>query len=152
MSQSARAFLISAILAFHILGLFVHRIAHRELRIYLEPWEHYFVWIVVVFVPIVAAALAWTVYRRWAYVVFGTSMLAACIFGLAMHFFVLGDDNIRYLPPLEYQRVFIFSAIGLAGLEALGAFMGGYALWVSYAGPAPAKPKKKKRRIETRLD
>jgi hypothetical protein len=76
-SRSARAFLITAILAFHVLALFVHKIAHRELRIFLDPWEHYFVWILVVIAPIVGAALAWTAYRRWGYAVFTISMFAA---------------------------------------------------------------------------
>jgi hypothetical protein len=69
-----------------------------------------------------------------------------------MHFVVMGDDNIRYLPPIDYQRIFIFLALGLAIFEGLGVFMGGYAFWTSHQRQAAVTPKKGKRRVVSRLD
>ena len=76
---------LTALSVIHLLVAIWHGMAHSVLAVGLSPAQRLFVYAVVVFAPVVAAALLWTRYSRFAIRAFLAVMFASLLFGLYYH-------------------------------------------------------------------
>lgn len=101
-----------------------HGGAHLSVPVPLSPLQMAFVGIVVVILPLIAAALTWTRQRKLAVVLYTGSMLAALLFGVINHYILISPDNVTCVPPGEHRMTFIVSAGLVAGSELIGTLLG----------------------------
>jgi hypothetical protein len=90
---------VSAIVVVHLLVNIVHGLAHRELRVGLDPPASIFVTVVVLVCPLLAMALVWSAKRRLGLILLSLSMFGSLLFGLYRHFLVANPDHVRLEPP-----------------------------------------------------
>jgi len=90
--------LLAGVIAAHAFAAGLHGVAHREHGIDLSAWQSVFVAIVVVIAPLWGAWLHWRTRARFGLVLITISMIAADVFGVALHFVVAGDDNVLSHP------------------------------------------------------
>ena len=117
---------ITGLVAIHLVASLWHGSAHTQLAIDLPPEKTFFVYIVILIAPIVAAVLVWTRYITIGLLVFFLSMLGALLFGAYHHYVLVSPDNISHLPAgsPESHSQFITSA-GVIGLLELAAVLYG---------------------------
>lgn len=108
-----------------------HGNAHTVLAIALPLEQNVFVFLVILFAPVVSAALLWTRYASVGVWMFFLSMLCAQLFGAYHHYIVVSPDNIGHLPngTADAHSTFITSAAALALLELASALYGAFCLW-----------------------
>jgi sec-independent protein translocase protein TatC len=117
---------VSTLAAVHLAATIWHGSAHSVLAVTLPPAKNLFVLVVIVILPVLAAALAWTRWIKPAVWLFALSMLAALAFGVYHHYLVVSPDHVAHLPagsPAAQSR-FIWSAGTIAVLEALATLYG----------------------------
>ncbi|HSF23671.1 MAG TPA: hypothetical protein VLE20_05540 [Blastocatellia bacterium] len=121
---------ITGLVAIHLAATLWHGGAHTQLGIGLPPQKTIFVYVVILFAPIVAAGLVWTRYIPAAVWMFFLSMLGALLFGAYHHYVLVSPDNIGHLPAgtPESHSQFIASAAVIALLELASALYGAFCL------------------------
>jgi hypothetical protein len=121
---------ITGLVAIHLGASLWHGSAHTQLAIELPPEKTFFVYIVILIAPIVAAVLVWTRYITIGLLVFFLSMLGALLFGAYHHYVLVSPDNISHLPagsPESYSQ-FITSAGVIGLIELASALYGAFCL------------------------
>ena len=108
----------------HLLVNIVHGLAHRELGVGLPPSGSVFVIVVVLILPLVAMALAWTAQKRFGLILLSFSMLGSLLFGLYHHFLAVGPDHVHSQPPSLWGITFVLTSYGLLLTEAIGVYAG----------------------------
>lgn len=129
MNRSAKY--VTAIVVAHLLVNIVHGLAHRELRVGIDPPASIFVTVVVLFCPLVAMALVWTAKKRPGLILLSLSMFGSLVFGLYHHFLVVSPDHVRSQPASPWVFAFVLTAYGLLITEAIGAYVGIHFLWIA---------------------
>jgi hypothetical protein len=121
-----RAFVISILVAMHLVATLLHGKAHTELAIVLPRAKNAFVIAVIVIAPVFAALLAWTRYAAIGIWIFTLSMFGALLFGIYHHYIMVSPDNIAHLPngSPSAHSAFIASAGAVALLELVSATYG----------------------------
>jgi hypothetical protein len=121
---------ITLLVVVHLVATLWHGDAHGQLAIDLPPAKDVFVYVVILFGPVVAAALVWTRSLAVGIWVFLLSMLGALLFGVYHHYVLVSPDNIGHLPsgdPGSHAQ-FIASAAAIALLELASALYGAFCL------------------------
>ena len=129
--MSAAAKYTTAIVVAHLLVNIAHGLAHRELRVGLDPPASIFVIVVVLVSPMLATALVWTMKKRLGLILLSLSMFGSFLFGLYHHFVVASQDHVRSQPPDLWGSVFVLTAYGLLITEVIGAYVGVHFLWIA---------------------
>ena len=93
MNRSAKY--VTAIVVAHLLVNIAHGLAHRELRVGLDPPASIFVTVVVLVSPLLAMALVWTTKKRIGLILLSLSMFGSLLFGFYRHFLVASPDHIH---------------------------------------------------------
>jgi len=119
---------VSAIVVAHLLVNIAHGLAHRELRVGLDPPASIFVIVVVLVSPLLAMALVWTGKKRPGLILLSLSMCGSLLFGLYHHFLVASPDHVRSQSLSLWGNVFVLTAYGLLLTEAIGTYVGVYFL------------------------
>jgi len=122
---------VTAIVVAHLLVNIAHGLAHRELRVGLDPPASIFVIVVVLVSPLLAMALVWTTTKRPRLILLSLSMLGSLLFGLYHHFLVASPDHVRSQPLSLSGNIFVLTAYGLLITEAIGAYVGVHFLWIA---------------------
>ena len=122
----------------HALVTTAHAIAHTNLFIGMELWQNFYIFVVILMAPILAAVLIWK-RKTSGYVVLSISMVGSFVFGVYYHFVAIGSDNVFTLPDSPWSTVFQVSALLLALTELAGAVVGllGIANRLEPVQPAP---------------
>lgn len=120
---------ISLLVAAHLAATIWHGDAHDALAISLPTIKNWFVYLVIIIGPIVAAVLVWTRYQTLGLWLFAATMLGAFVFGTLHHYVMISPDNIEHLPagPMASQRQFVMSAGTIAWFELGSALLGAFA-------------------------
>jgi hypothetical protein len=87
---------VTAIVVAHLLVNIAHGLAHRELRVGLDPPASIFVTVVVLVSPLLAMALVWTTKKRIGLILLSLSMFGSLLFGFYHHFLVASPDHIHF--------------------------------------------------------
>ena len=129
--MSAAAKYTTAIVVAHLLVNIAHGLAHRELRVVLDPPASIFVIVVVLVSPLLAMALVWTTKKRLGLILLSLSMFGSFLFGLYHHFLVASPDHVHSQPANPWGIAFVLTAYGLLITEAIGAYVGVHFLWIA---------------------
>ena len=111
------------IVALHFLISLVHGAAHRNLHIDMEPWQTFYILVVITIVPLLSGILLWRRARVGFLLLLG-SMLGALIFGSYYHFIAIGIDNVASVGAHAWGPAFRVTAVLLALTEAAGVLTG----------------------------
>jgi hypothetical protein len=120
-----------AIVVAHLLVNIAHGIAHRELRVGLDPRASIFVILVVLVCPLLAMALVWTTKKRIGLILLSLSMFGSLLFGFYHHFLVASPDHVRLQPASAWGIAFVLTAYELLIAESIGAYLGVHFLWIA---------------------
>ncbi len=118
----------TAIVLAHLAVNLVHGLAHVRLHVGLTHGQINFIVPVILLAPVVAIILLWTQLRRAGAWLLLVSMVGAFVFGAYYHFVLISPDNIWHVPTGSYQMTFQITALLLALTEALGCWVGAWAL------------------------
>ena len=129
----------TAIVVAHLLVNIAHGLAHRELRVGLDPPASIFVIVVVLVSPMLATALVWTMKKRLGLILLSLSMFGSFLFGLYHHFLLASPDDVRSQPASPWGIAFVLTAYGLLIAEAIGAYVGVRFLWIAGGTSSKAK-------------
>jgi tryptophan-rich sensory protein len=135
MTATGREFAVSRVLVncsislilIHLVVSFVHGLAHSRLRVGLNAPQQIFVWAVIIALPLIAAYLMWKNNVRTGAALQTASMAGALLFGVFYHFIAPGTDNVNHqfsAGLANWTRLFDLTALGIAGLEAIGTGLG----------------------------
>lgn len=96
-----------------------HGAAHEALGVPVPPGWSWFVYLVILLLPILAAVAIWTRFMVPALWVLACAFLSSTIFGVYHHFIRVSIDNVHHLPdgPGQAQDAFASSAAAIAGIE-----------------------------------
>jgi len=125
---------VTAIVVAHLLVNIAHGLAHRELRIGLDPPASIFVIVVVLVCPLLALALVWSAKRRLGLILLSLSMFGSLLFGFYHHFLVASPDHIHSQPFGGWGTTFVLTAYLLLITEAIGTYVGVHFLWIAKEG------------------
>ena len=129
MNRSAKY--VTAIVVAHLLVNIAHGLAHRELRVGLDPPALIFIIVVVLVSPLLAMALVWTTKKRIGLILLSLSMFGSLLFSFYHHFLVASPDHVCLQPASAWGIAFILTAYGLLITEAIGAYVGIHFLWIA---------------------
>ena len=124
------------IIVIHLAVNIAHGFAHSRLDIGLDALQEIFVWVVILFAPLVAGYLLWKNRLRRGGWLLTISMAGAFAFGVYFHFIHPGPDNVNepnLSAPLRSRQLFENTAMDLAICEALGVVLGLAAVFKSRA-------------------
>ncbi len=112
-----------AIILLHAIVTVVHAVAHSNLQIVMLPWQNFYIFTVIVALPIVAGIL---LARRSGsgFLMLFLSMLGSLIFGGYYHFILPGPDNVASLAPHSWTVPFQLTAAMLGLTELVGTVVG----------------------------
>lgn len=113
----------------HALVSGIHGVAHAELPVALAAWQEAFVLIVATLAPLAALVLLYRGRERAGVALLTTSMAAALLFGLTVHYLVPNLDNVASIPAGPWHLHFAWTAAAIALTELGGAAIGAW-LWV----------------------
>jgi hypothetical protein len=122
---------VTAIVVAHLLVNIVHGLAHRELRVGLDPPASIFVIVVVLVSPLLAMALVWTTKKRIGLILLSLAMFGSLLFGFYHHFLAVSPDHVHSLPPSLRGIAFVLTAYLLLITEAIGTYVGVHFLWIA---------------------
>ena len=114
----------TAIVVAHLLVNIAHGLAHRELRVGLDPGASIFVIVVVLVSPLLAMVLVWTARKRLGLILLSISMFGSLLFGLYHHFLVASPDHVRSQSASPWGFTFVLTAYLLLITEAIGTYVG----------------------------
>ena len=129
MNRSAKY--VTAIVVAHLLVNIVHGLAHRELRVGLDPPASIFVIVVVLVSPLLAMALVWTTKKRIGLILLSLAMFGSLLFGFYHHFLAVSPDHVHSQPPSLRGIAFVLTAYLLLITEAIGTYVGVHFLWIA---------------------
>ena len=129
MNRSAKY--VTAIVVAHLLVNIAHGLAHRELRVGLDPPASIFVTVVVLVSPLLAMALVWTTKKRIGLILLSLSMFGSLLFGFYHHFLVASPDHVHSQPSGGWGTTFVLTAYLLLITEAIGTYVGVHFLWTA---------------------
>ena len=132
MNRSAKY--VTAVVVAHLLVNIAHGLAHRELRVGLDPPASIFVIVVVLVSPLLAMALVWTTKKRIGLTLLSLSMCGSLLFGLYHHFLVASPDHVRSQSASPWGFTFVLTAYLLLITEAIGTYVGIRFLWLANLG------------------
>lgn len=118
--------LAAAVVALNLAVAAVHGLSHAHAEVLLEPWQMAFVQVTVFALPVLAAILYWTPFRRPGALVLAATMLASLVFGLYFHFVADTSDHVSHRDSTGPGLLFVVTAVLLVPAEALGAWFGGW--------------------------
>jgi len=118
---------ITATVLAHTVVIVLHAWAHASLGVDLSRFQVAFIVSVIMVAPILAAALAWTTYRRLGAIILTVAMFGALIFGAYYHFLDSGMDNISEVPSGHWGALIRVTSVLLAITEGGGSIVG----WLS---------------------
>src|SRR5215813_1837451 len=121
---------LTALGIIHLMVAIWHGSAHTELGVTLSVAQNLFVYVVIVFAPLVAVALLWTRYVTLGLWLFLTALCASLVFGVYYHYVFVSPDNIHHLPAgtAAAHARFALSAALIAMLELASALCAAFAL------------------------
>jgi hypothetical protein len=122
---------VTAIVVAHLLVNIVHGLAHRELRVGLDPPASIFVIVVVLVSPLLAMALVWTTKKRIGLILLSLAMFGSLLFGFYHHFLAVSPDHVHSQPPSLRGIAFVLTAYLLLITEAIGTYVGVHFLWIA---------------------
>ena len=122
---------MTAIVVAHLLVNIVHGLAHRELRVGLDPPASIFVIVVVLVSPLLAMALVWTTKKRIGLILLSLAMFGSLLFGFYHHFLAVSPDHVHSQPPSLRGIAFVLTAYLLLITEAIGTYVGVHFLWIA---------------------
>lgn len=120
-----------------------HGAAHEALGVPIPPGWTWFVYGVVLLLPILATVAIWTRFMVPSLWVLALAFLSSTAFGVYHHYIRVSIDNVHHLPDgaAEAQAAFTSSAAAIAGLEfvitVVAAFFCGYWSMDRSAAEAP---------------
>jgi hypothetical protein len=122
--------ILTALVAIHFAVAAWHGSTHQKLAVLLPPEKNAFVYIVIILLPVVAAALVWTRFAGAGLWIFLASMVASFLFGAYHHYVMVSNDHIHHLPAGSDgdHWAFISSAAALALVELAAALYGAWCL------------------------
>ena len=129
MSRAAKY--TTAVVVAHLLVNIAHGLAHRELRVGLDPPDSIFVIVVVLLSPLLGMVLVWTAKKRLGLILLLLSMFGSLLFGFYHHFLIASPDHVRSQPASPWGIAFVLTAYGLLITEAIGAYVGVHFLWIA---------------------
>jgi hypothetical protein len=115
---------VTAIVVAHLLVAIAHGLAHRELRVGLDPLASIFVILVVLVSPLLAMALVWTTKKRIGLILLSLSMFGSLLFGFYHHFLVASPDHIHSQPSvgaLVALKRFVIGALNTFAVSSRGS-------------------------------
>jgi hypothetical protein len=121
---------LTALGVVHLVGTVWHGAAHTELAIGLSAAQNAFVYVVILFAPLVAIGLLWTRHFTLGCWLFLASMGGSLLFGVYYHYVFVSPDNIHHLPPgsaAAHSR-FTLSAAVIALLELTSTLSAAFVL------------------------
>ncbi len=125
MRRSPRRLAVALVLVLvHLAISAVHGVAHQRLGIGLLRGEDLFVGIDSVALPLVAAVLLLTKWRRVGGWLLAISMAGAFVFGVDKHFIAAGTDNAFGVASGLWGATFQVTAFLLAAIEAVACWAG----------------------------
>jgi glucan phosphoethanolaminetransferase (alkaline phosphatase superfamily) len=136
MRSGATAFALAMIVVYTAVS-FVHGNAHEHLAIGLSSFQQAFVAIFVLILPLIAAILLFTRWRRVAGALLAGSMAADFFFGIYNHFLLAGHDNFFETSAAGWGSAFRWTVLLLAVTEALGCWAG-VLVWKERSAQTPA--------------
>ena len=113
----------TAVVLSHLLITIVHGMAHADLQIGLSTAQKLFVLLVINVCPLVAMAFLWTRLQRTGLALLSLSMCASLLFGVWNHFVASGPDHVAEVAGGGMGHLFQITAVLLALIEALGAWL-----------------------------
>ena len=121
---------VSGLVLAHLWIVVGHGEAHDALGVGLPPLETFFVYAVILTLPLLGAAATWTRYLVPALWVVALSFAGATVFGVYHHYILVSPDNIAHLPegPAPVREAFVSSAGYLALIELVAS---GVALYLA---------------------
>lgn len=115
---------IALVLA-HLIISMVHGRAHQGAIVTLTLFQNLYVLVVITVGPILSAALLFSRWSRGAALVLTVSMFGSFVFGGWYHFLSTTSDNVGAVHGV-WHSTFLWSAIVIATLEAVGVIVGGW--------------------------
>jgi hypothetical protein len=115
---------VTAIVVAHLLVNIAHGLAHRGLRVGLDPPASIFVAVVVLVSPLLAMALVWTTKKRIGLILLSLSMFGSLLFGFYRHFLVASPHHIHSQSSGGWGTTFVLTAYLLLITEAIGTYVG----------------------------
>ena len=115
----------AALVLTHLVVANIHGWAHQGAMVSLTRLGYAYVALVVTLAPIVAAALLFTRWLKFAASLLTLSMLGSFAFGVWNHFLVSGTDNVTAVTG-PWHSAFLWTAFALAVLEFLGVIVGSW--------------------------
>lgn len=105
-----------------------HGAAHEALGVPIPPGWTWFVYLVILLLPVLAAVALWTRFFLSALLALALAFLSSTVFGVYHHYIAVSIDNVHHLPegPPQAQEAFVSSAAALAGLELLAAVVAAF--------------------------
>lgn len=114
----------TAIVIVHAIAHTLHGLAHANIPIPLSLPQSLFIGIVIILIPIVAAALLWTRFSRIGLWLLLSSLFGAIGFGLYNHYIVISSDHVSQVAFTGWGLLFQITA-------ALTLIIDGWGCWVS---------------------
>jgi len=105
---------------------FLHGQSHDELQVLLAPWQMVYVVTTIFVVPVVAAVLFLTPFRRTGALLLCVSMLLAVGFGIYHHFIADTPDHVSYRADDMAGHWFVTTAILLIPFGLVAAAFGAW--------------------------
>jgi glucan phosphoethanolaminetransferase (alkaline phosphatase superfamily) len=125
-----------AMIVIHTAVSAVHGKAHEHLAIALSNFQQAFVAAFVLIIPLAAAILLFTRWRRVAGALLAVSMAADFFFGIYNHFVVAGHDNFFEASAAGWGGAFRWTVVLLAVTEALSCWAG-VRVWKEHSDQIP---------------
>jgi hypothetical protein len=123
----------------HLWAAHLHGTAHAILHVSLTAFQSWYVYLVIIAGPTLAAIGIWTRHFRSSLCLFTVCMFAAFGFGVVHHYLLVSPDNVMHLPagPAQDHHVFTVTANALAVIELCAAAAGGILLSQTTKGAKP---------------
>ena len=81
----------------HAIANGLHGLAHVEIPVPLSLFQSWFVSIVILLIPLIAAALLWTKFYRLGSWLLLSSITGSLLFGIYNHFIVMSPDHVSQI-------------------------------------------------------
>lgn len=133
--QSTRI-VMTLLVLLHLWPNLRHGAAHEALDVPPPPGWTWFVYLVILLLPVLATVAIWTRWMVPALWVLAIAFLSSTCFGVYHHYVRVSIDNVHHLPdgPEAVQDAFASSAAAIASLElaitVVAAFFCGY--WLAH--------------------
>lgn len=127
--------LMTLLVLLHLWPNVRHAGAHAALGVPPPPGWTWFVYLVILLLPVVGAIAIWTRFMVPALWLLALAFSSSTVFGVYHHYIRVSIDNVFHLPdgPAQVQQTFASSATAIAGLEfvtsVVAVFLCGY--WLS---------------------